>query len=141
VLSHGDGVAEILTHGVDVLALLGKPQRTEWWIEPISRMKSAGISVGIILLLGAGGRELAPRHVAETLAFVERLALDPADIVFLSPVQNRPDARYWSRLEEDGLSPLSDAEMKLQGRTLKAAIRRDATCPRVARYDIRDFVD
>ena len=49
----------------------------------VSSLKTANIGVGVIVLNGAGGVELAQRHLDETAALVNRLELGRGDIVSL----------------------------------------------------------
>ncbi len=107
---------------------LRKPGDMEGECRSIRAAKSAGISIGLIVLLGAGGREGETAHVAGTASLIERLPLDGKDIVYFSPLQGEGGA---------GVTPLDRDGLLSQGERLRAFLPRGV---RSAVYDIREFV-
>lgn len=119
----------------DVLELLRKPQTPETVREGVRRLKAVGIDVGVIVLAGAGGRELAGTHLGRTDELVASLPLEASDIVYVSPLVASETADYGDRLRERSLSPLSEAEIALQAERLRS--RLDGSTPaRVSRYSV-----
>jgi radical SAM superfamily enzyme YgiQ (UPF0313 family) len=86
-------------------------------------LKDAGISVGLIFLLGAGGDALAEDHVRDSGSLVRAADLAADDFVYLSPLV-RPDGHM------------------VKGGAHQEAAMREAMGdgPRVAVYDIRAFI-
>ncbi len=123
----------------DLLRFLNKPQQAADAAALVQTLKAAGLSVGVIVLAGVGGREFARRHVARTLGLLNALPLGPGDLIYLSAFRQRPagDGAAPGR----DLRPLSDAETRAQLRALQSGLRfPPGGGPRVARYDIEEFI-
>lgn len=120
----------------EVLRLLNKPIKSERLKEMVRRLRTANIEVGLIFLLGAGGRELARVHLSETAALLRDLPLGGGDRVYLSDLLLHPDS------EVPGITPLTRQECRQQGAALREAVGF-APPPRGAAlslYDVRQFV-
>ncbi len=124
----------------ELLRFLSKPATAAASMALVERLKSAGLGVGVIVLVGAGGARYAERHVQETLALVNAMGLGTEDILYLSPLDCDPDSAYRARERAAGVHPLSEAEMDAQLTRLRAGLRFPAPGPKVAVYDIRDFL-
>jgi hypothetical protein len=66
-----------------VRALFGKGWRDDDLRRTVADLKGAGLGVGLVLLVGAGGVEHAERHLQATAALINSLALGPGDLVAL----------------------------------------------------------
>lgn len=53
----------------------------------LREIKQAGIHLGITVLVGAGGEQMSPEHLHETLNFFKELTLDREDFIYLSPLE------------------------------------------------------
>lgn len=108
----------------EILHALGKPLRIEQALQTVEAVHAGSISVGVILLVGAGGPEEEPRHREASAAVVERLRLRRGDQVYLSPLVDREHR------------PLPGATPAAAGR-LRAALRErlPRTVP-IATYDL-----
>ncbi|WP_038055852.1 radical SAM protein [Thermus amyloliquefaciens] len=115
-----------------LLALLNKPGHPREALSLVSALKEAGLSVGVILMVGAGGAAYAEAHRRESLWLLAELPLDREDVVYLSPFQEQPGTPYAAL----GLEGLPDLEAELAA--WAEALRRMGL--RVARYDIREFL-
>jgi radical SAM superfamily enzyme YgiQ (UPF0313 family) len=84
-------------------AAVHKPGDMSHLVQSIHRIKESGMSVGLIVIAGLGGREYFNAHVEETAAIIRRLPLDTADIIFVSPLaehgENSTDAQPLMRHE------------------------------------------
>lgn len=119
----------------ELLKWLRKPATAEGVIATVGAAKSAGVSVGVIVLLGAGGERFAEAHVRETVRVLNELALGKGDYIYFSPLVVKPGSVYDA--------PLLPAERVLeQEREIRAQLRFDATAgkPYLARYEIDTFV-
>ena len=124
-----------------VLHLLGKPATNAWWQDEATAMIAAGISLGLIILVGAGGERLGLDHVEETVRVIEQLSLGGNDIIYLSPLITEPGRGYHRRLLDANSRPLDTLEIESEletFRTLFEGLKKPK--PRVVRYDIRDFL-
>ena len=123
----------------DVRSLLGKAGDAADAIAAVRRLRQCGLSVGMIILLGAGGDGLAQEHAEETVRALSSMSLDSGDIVFFSPL--RSGGRYQQQVQARGLGSLSEADMQKQRQTIESLLtpRADGG-PRRAAYDVEDFV-
>lgn len=125
----------------DLLRFLGKPVTAAEALDVVHRLRAAGVQVGIIVMVGVGGDRFAARHLEETLAVVNTMQLGPGDFLYLSPLAADPDSPYRQQERETGIRPLTEAETDAELRALKAGLRFDPRGrPKVAIYDIRDFI-
>ena len=125
----------------DLVQLLGKPATATEALDLVARLREAGVHVGIIVLLGIGGDRYGERHLTESLAIVNAMRLGRQDLLYLSPLAADPDSVYRRREREAGIRPLTEAETDAQLAALEAGLRFDPRDrPKVALYDIRDFI-
>lgn len=110
---------------VDVLKILNKPMNLETAMEEIYAMKSAGISLGIILMAGAGGITYSQSHVKNSVNFVSRLPLDRRDVVFISPLFEYSDSEYYKIATSCGLGIMSAEEKERQTEAIRKGIREN----------------
>jgi len=115
-----------------LLALLNKPGHPREAISLVEVLKRAGLSLGVILLVGAGGRVYREAHLRESVALLSQLPLDKGDIVYLSPFQETPGTPYAAL----GLEPIPELEVEVS--TWAEKVRGMGL--RAARYDIREFL-
>ncbi|WP_018111493.1 radical SAM protein [Thermus igniterrae] len=115
-----------------LLALLQKPGHPREALPLVRALKEAGLSLGVILMVGAGGAPFAAAHFRDSLALLAGLPLTPEDVVYLSPFQVAPGTPY----AQLGLEALADVEGEV--RAWASALRRLGL--KVARYDIREFL-
>lgn len=114
----------IETGHADLRKKLNKPGRNIDALRLIHALKEAGIHVGMVILLGAGGNRFAKEHVRDSAALVRAAFLDQDDIVYLSPLVTKEGR-------------IAVKTFKRQEAAMRAAIGEG---PRVAIYDIRAFI-
>jgi len=72
---------------------------------------------------------------------VNAMGLGAGDIVYLSPLEVEEDSPYRAAERVAGIQPLTDDELDEQMRRLRAGIQSGPEGrPKIALYDIRDFV-
>lgn len=125
-----------------LLRLLKKPGQAEDAVQAVHAMKTGGVSAGVIVLLGAGGRQYASAHVQDTIAVLNRMQLDADDLIYFSELVEGEDMQYTRDAYAQNLQPLTPAERIQQGEQIDAALRFDPKrgVPHISRYDIREFV-
>jgi hypothetical protein len=122
-----------------VRGLLGKAGGAADAIAAARRLRACGLSVGIIVLLGAGGDGLAQDHVEQTARTLRSMRLQGRDIVFFSPLRAGGD--YERQMHASGLRAVDDDGMQQQRCEIESVLTpRDSGGPRRALYDIEDFV-
>lgn len=125
-----------------LLQFLKKPGKPEDVIAAVRNMKSAGVAVGIIVLLGAGGHTYAREHVRDTIAAINAMQLDLDDIVYFSELIESEGLDYTRDAFDARLKPLTPQERLQQAEQIENALvfSEEGGTPHISRYDIREFV-
>ena len=124
-----------------LLAFLNKPANSAQASDLVARLKSAGLSLGLIVLTGPGGDQFADAHVEETAALIRKMPLGSEDVIYLSPLHASPDSEYAHRAKEAGIRALTPLEIEDQTKRIRETLTlAQQPGPRLARYDIREFV-
>jgi len=112
----------------EVLKKLNKPFDPDEFILLTENLKRAGVSIGVIVLLGIAG-ELEEEHKEETLRLLKDVPFDSSDILYLSP--------YYPF---EGTFPceVSEEEIKREIEFFSSLDLKKR--PKIAVYDIREFV-
>jgi hypothetical protein len=127
----------------ELLSWLEKPGSPEDAVALVTALHEGGLAAGVIVLLGAGGRRHAGAHVARTAEALSRMRLGPDDLVYFSELVEEPGLEYAQRAAgEPDLRPLdASACARQRGQILAGLHPADPLHPpRVATYDIREFV-
>jgi radical SAM superfamily enzyme YgiQ (UPF0313 family) len=125
-----------------LLQLLNKPGAPEDALHAVRAMKTAGVAVGVIVLLGAGGRSYAIDHVRDTTQLINAMRLDMDDLIYFSELIESEGLAYTQQAFAQGLQPLTAEERIAQGEAIERGLRFSARRgePHISRYDIREFV-
>lgn len=125
-----------------LLAWLEKPGAPADAVSLVRALHEAGVAAGVIVLLGAGGSRFSDAHVARTAEVLASMELGTGDLLYFSEMVDEPSLAYGRRAAGAAdLQPLSSAEAARQrDRILDALPARRGSAPRVATYDIREFV-
>jgi radical SAM superfamily enzyme YgiQ (UPF0313 family) len=126
----------------DLLAFLKKPGKPQDALQAARTMKAAGVPVGVIVLLGAGGRKYARQHVRDTVRLLNEMRLDMDDILYFSELIESEGLPYTQAAYDAGLVPLTTEERLAQGEAIERQLRfsQAGGVPHISRYDIREFV-
>ncbi|MEI6083760.1 MAG: radical SAM protein [Verrucomicrobiota bacterium] len=125
-----------------LLKWLKKPATIESAQRCIQLLKQSDILVGVIVLIGAGGREYAAAHVRETARVLNELPLARNDHIFFSPLHVYPGGQYNVQAMTDAVTPLTRAERLLQEQEIRQALRFDSRRgkPFLSQYELETFV-
>ena len=125
-----------------LLAWLRKPSTASEMIEAVGRMKMAGLQIGVIVLLGAGGRRFDAGHVRDTAAALNAMPLDGDDIIYFSPFQPDPAAPYLAIAQAEDVDIPDDAFMAAQRRRIieLLTLPPPPAGPKRVPYNLADFV-
>ncbi len=125
-----------------LLSYLRKPGSPLDVLQAVHNMKAGGVAVGIIVLLGAGGKKFAADHVRDTIAAINAMPLDLDDLIYFSELVENENLPYVRNAYQDALQPLSSQERADQGETIEAGLifSPQGGSPHISRYDIREFV-
>jgi radical SAM superfamily enzyme YgiQ (UPF0313 family) len=122
-----------------LLAWVRKPGRAADAVAAVRQMKAGGVSVGVIVLLGIGGKRFAKGHIRDTIAAVNQMELGSGDLLYFSEFIPA-GTPYETHIAAPELSPLSRSQMQAQREAIISGLRLDERRPQIATYDIREFV-
>ncbi len=125
----------------DLLKWLCKPATSEGIAQCVTSLKAAGLTVGVIALLGAGGHEFAEAHVRETARLISDLPLGRDDFIYFSPLVMYPNSRYTEQTSALQIEALSTAQMREQEHAIREALRFNERRgrPHLGRYELETF--
>ena len=125
-----------------LLRFLHKPSKADEVVRAVRAMKSGGVAVGIIILLGAGGHQYAAGHVQDTIRAINSMPLDMDDIVYFSELVVDEGMAYSQAAYQAQLQPLTPVERIAQGEEIERGLQfsLERGTPHISRYDIREFV-
>lgn len=125
----------------ELLKFLNKPGTSEEALQAVHQIKSAGISVGVIVLLGAGGKQFETNHIKDTIDIINRMNLDADDLIYFSELIESEGLDYSSKAFSSKLHPLTSEERFIQRDRIENNFNfSDLGTPHISTYDIRDFV-
>lgn len=125
-----------------LLKWLRKPAGPDAAARCVRALKEAGITVGVIVLIGAGGQRFAAAHERATARVLNDLPLGTGDSIFFSPLVIYPDGPYSARAFRENIEPLSPGQLLGQENAVRAALRFDPHRgrPYLARYELERFI-
>lgn len=123
-----------------LLAFVRKPGTSAQALATVQAVKSAGLSVGLILMIGLGGDRYADGHVADTISVVNRMPLSAGDLVYFSDLVEQPGTAYPALASSADARPLPLSARIAQLRAIRAGLTFGARPPKFARYDVREFI-
>ena len=147
-----DDYAELATYGLTriyiglesghdpLLSWLRKPGHAADAVKAVRAIKAGGVKVCVIVLLGAGGTRFAERHVRDTIDVINAMALGAGDLIYFSDFVSMPDQPYGQIAEYDAVKPLTADQMHAQRREMESGLKFSGAPPKLATYDIREFV-
>jgi radical SAM superfamily enzyme YgiQ (UPF0313 family) len=114
-----------------LLKWLKKPATAEAAMGCVRQLKEAGIIVGVIVLLGAGGEEFAEAHVRESARVLNEMPLTRQDYIYFSPLQIYPGSQY-------NVPSLPRERQLEQEQAMRQSLRGER--PYLAHYELETFV-
>jgi hypothetical protein len=141
----GLGLARVylgLESGHDpLLALMRKPGRAADAIAAARAITAAGVRLAVIVMTGLGGDRFAAAHVADTIAALAAMPLGPEDLVYVSHLSGPAGTPYPRLAADQAIRLLTPEACRAQGSEITRTLRaRFAQPPRLASYDVREFV-
>jgi hypothetical protein len=125
-----------------LLRFLKKPGQALDALQAVRAMKSGGVAVGLIILLGAGGKQYARAHVDDTAFLLNRMDLDADDLIYFSELVESDEVEYTRDAYAQNLTPLTASERSAQSEEIESRLffAPEMGTPHISRYDIREFV-
>lgn len=130
-----------------LLSWARKPGSAGDAVSAVRHMKAGGLSVGAIVMLGLGGHRYAEGHVDDTIKAVNQMELGKGDLLYFSEFIPHGTS-YETHLDAPDLRPLPQQQMQAQREAIVAGLRfavegpkrEEAGRPKIATYDIREFI-
>ncbi|GIV66624.1 MAG: radical SAM protein [Chloroflexota bacterium] len=125
-----------------LLKFLRKPGTPQDVLQAVQNIKGGGVAVGIIVLLGAGGKTYEMDHVRDTIQLINTMPLDTNDLIYFSELVENENLPYVQTAFQHSLQPLSTEERIQQGEMIENNLifNPKRGIPHISRYDIREFV-
>jgi hypothetical protein len=123
-----------------LLAFVRKPATRDQAIETVREVKAGGLSAGVIIMVGLGGRRFAAGHVADTISAVNAMGLGAGDLLFFSDLVEVPGTAYPQLAQAEDVGPLPLDDRLAQIDAIRAGLSFPTPPPQIARYDVREFV-
>jgi radical SAM superfamily enzyme YgiQ (UPF0313 family) len=124
-----------------LLAWVRKPGQSGDAVATVRKMKAAGVSAGVIVMLGLGGERFAAGHVRDTTSTLNKMKLGKGDLLYFSEFTPRGTLyAQETQMDAPDLWPLSQREMQAQRQAILSKVSFPSERPRIATYDIREFV-
>ncbi|MBD3275059.1 MAG: radical SAM protein [Candidatus Marinimicrobia bacterium] len=125
-----------------LLDFLNKPGSQEEMVSAVNKIKSAGIDVGVIVLIGAGGEKYFETHINDTIHVLNQMHLDKNDFIYFSEYYPQGDTEYVETIEKERIVPLGYEKMEQQKSKIKEGLNLTeySSPPKISEYDIREFL-
>lgn len=95
--AHLDTLYMGLESGLDSLRTwLQKPGTARDALAAMNRCKEAGFRLGVIVLVGVAGPEVADQHLSATVSILQQVAFTQGDVIYLSPFVEPQNPGYRS---------------------------------------------
>lgn len=126
----------------ELLRWLNKPATSEQMLQTTRAIKRAGIRVGVIILLGAGGERFFEQHLHHSVEMLNALPLSKGDYIYLSPLVPWAHTEYLEKARGEGVESLTEERLVEQERQIRSGLTSQPSSggPYVARYDVSHFV-
>ncbi len=126
----------------ELLRFMGKPHTVKDVEQLVNHLKCAGVAVGLVILVGAGGHRYQDAHIHGTVNIVNVLPLDRHDLIYFSELIDYPGSTYSELAESSGIRSLTLGEIEHQIAEMRSgfSFRDPENAPKISYYDIREFV-
>lgn len=117
---------------------LHKPGTAAEAATALIHLKEAGFRLGVIILIGVGGRSFAAEHLQETLDVLKDVPLTKDDTVFLSPFVEPSFPEYTEESGMLGLAALTQEEISAEVSRFMQSLRDFP--PKITLYSIQEHL-
>ncbi len=125
-----------------LLSYVQKPATRQDMVSVMTNLKSAGLAVVVIFMVGLGGGTYREVHLAESASLVETLPLSKGDVIYLSQFTPDPQAPYQPLAAQSGVQAMTIDEIALETRRWKGVLEDRVAVQgvKVAPYSFQRFI-
>jgi hypothetical protein len=123
-----------------LLEFVRKPGDADAAVRTVRDIRAAGVEAGVIVMIGLGGERFARGHVRDTVAALTAMGLGPNDVLYFSDLVEVPGTAYPRLARKEDVRPLPPAQRRAQEKAIRAGTRFRGAPPKMAAYDVREFV-
>ena len=123
-----------------LLAFVGKPGSADDAVDTVRAVKAGGLHAGVIVMTGLGGDRYAEGHVRDTARALNAMGLGDGDLLYFSDLVETPATAYPRLATEHGIRGLTAPERAAQRQALRERLVVAGAGPKLATYDVREFV-
>jgi radical SAM superfamily enzyme YgiQ (UPF0313 family) len=120
-----------------LLEFVRKPGHAADAVQTVQTIKAAGVSVGLIVLIGLGGERFAAGHVADTIAVLNQMHLNSGDLLYFSDLVEAAGTPYPALAEQHDIRALTAEARAAQRDQIRSGLSPGA---KLSNYDVREFV-
>lgn len=124
----------------ELLAFVRKPGTRADVIDTVCAIKTAGVHVGVIVMIGLGGDRYAESHTVDTIDALNAMDLGAGDIIYFSDLVEIPETAYPALAASHDIGALRAEQRQAQRAAIRAGLRFDGSPPKIASYSVREFV-
>jgi radical SAM superfamily enzyme YgiQ (UPF0313 family) len=124
----------------DLLEFLNKIQIEDEILSLAESIKTGGINLGVIFLVGAGGEVFRERHLKDSVNLIKNLPLGKGDIIYISEFY-KTNPEYEIEMKKNKLTLPSRMEIREMANEFKLSVKENV--PKgvaVSVYDIQQFI-
>lgn len=123
-----------------LLEFVKKPGLSANAIETVRAVKAAGVSVGVIVMIGLGGDRFEAGHVGDTAAALNAMDLGAGDLVYFSDLVEVPGTEYPVLAADRSIRPMTSTEREAERQSIRRKLSFPGEPPQIATYDVLEFV-
>jgi hypothetical protein len=123
-----------------LLEFVRKPGLSADAIETVRAVKGAGVNVGVIVMIGLGGDRFEAGHTRDTAAALNEMNLGAGDLLYFSDLVEVPETEYPVLAADHSIRSLTSAEREEQRQSICQRLSFSGEPPRIATYDVLEFV-
>ncbi len=126
----------------ELLTFIRKQGNRDEIIKVTRTLKSAGVAVNIIFMVGLGGNRYREVHLNDSASLLGKLPLDESDIIYLSQFNPDKNAPYITKAHQSGINIMSADELDPETDRWKSVLSRtvEKTGPKVVPYSFQRFI-
>ena len=124
-----------------LMKLSGKQGDPTSVLNTLTRIKQAGLDLGIIFMVGLGGDIYQDCHRRDSIELVKSLPLGKGDLIFLSKLRVHPELSYYKQVVRGEVSVMEEPALSQELARFREELKKVLpSAVKVARYEVEEFI-